>query len=230
MSGSSAKRHLRGSASIDTIIASTTAYVKVWRSGSFPNAGPGERLPPVSGLVASKQNVPAQRNLSLPSAPRASLLATGNLVVEGSTMMNRRHRPRRAAVLLALLVLAAIVTGVAASAATTVPPTPLTGRWDRANWGGDLLFVRPRGKVEIRDHGWYQARFKRVAAHRLSIRGIRSCSGTGTYRWGITDHGYQGLSSKYGYELAFKKIHDACKLRVNLLTAHSWWRNPPPRP
>jgi hypothetical protein len=52
----------------------------------------------------------------MPSALRASLLATGNLVVEGSTMMNRRDRLRRAALVLALLVLAATVTGVAASA------------------------------------------------------------------------------------------------------------------
>ena len=131
---------------------------------------------------------------------------------------------------LVLLVLAATVTGVAESAAKTLPPTPLTGRWARPNWGGDLLFVRPRGKVEVRANGWYFARIKRGAAHQLRIGGIRSCSGTGTYRWGITNHGYEGLSSRYGYELAFKKIHDSCKLRVDLLATHSWWRSPPPRP
>jgi hypothetical protein len=155
-----------------------------------------------------------------------------NLVVEGSTMANRRNWLRRAALVLALLVPAAIVTGVAESAGRTAPPTPLTGRWARPNWGGDLLFVRPRGKVEVRANGWYFARIKRGAAHRLRISGIRSCSGTGTYRWGITYHG-DALSSHYGYELSFKKIHDACKLRVNLLAAHAWWRSksiPPPLP
>jgi hypothetical protein len=143
--------------------------------------------------------------------------------------MNRRNGLRRAALLLALLVLLAIVTGVAASATKTWPPTPLTGRWARPNWGDNLLFVRPRGKVEISDGGWFFARIKRGAAHQLRISGIRSCSGTGTYRWGITDH-YQGLSSHYGYKLSFKKIHDACKLRVNLLRAHAWWRSPSPAP
>jgi hypothetical protein len=128
--------------------------------------------------------------------------------------------------------LAATLTGVAASAAKAAPPTPLTGRWARPNWGDALLFVRPRGKVEIREVGWYFARFKRGAAHGLRISGIRSCSGTGTYRWTITYHG-DPLSSHNGYELTFKKIHDACKLRVNLLADRSWWRSkpiPPPLP
>ena len=150
--------------------------------------------------------------------------------------MKRGDRLSRAALVLALLVLAAIVTGVAASATKTAPPTPLTGRWARPNWGGDLLFIRPRGKVEIRDGGWYFARIKRGAAHRLRISGIRSCSGTGTYRWTITYHG-DFLSSKNGYELTFKKIDDACKLRVNLLAVNSnvhkdnsWWRSKPAPP
>jgi hypothetical protein len=143
--------------------------------------------------------------------------------------MNRRNRLRRAALVLALLVVAAIVTGVAASATTTAPPTPLTGRWARPNWGGDLLFVRPRGKVEVRDNGWYFARIRRGAAHRLRISGIRSCSGTGTYRWTITYYG-DVLSSNNGYALTFKKIHDACKLRVNLLRAHTWCRSKPAPP
>jgi len=116
---------------------------------------------------------------------------------------------------LVLLVLAATVTGVAESAAKTLPPTPLTGRWARP-WGRPAV-RQTRGKVEVRANGWYFARIKRGAAHQLRIGGIRSCSGTGTYRWGITDHGYEGLSSRYGYELAFKKIHDSCKLRVDLL-------------
>jgi hypothetical protein len=144
-------------------------------------------------------------------------------------VLTLRNRLRRAALVLALLLSAAIVTGVAASAATTVPPTPLTGRWDRANWGGDLLFVRPRGKVEIRDGGWYQARFKRVAANRLRISGIRSCSGTGTYSWTIRSHPEAFYPQ---YQLKLKVIHDACKLRVNLLAVNSnvhkdntWYRN-----
>jgi hypothetical protein len=132
--------------------------------------------------------------------------------------MNRTNRLRRPALLLALLVLAAIVTGVGASAATTAPPTSLTGSWARPNWGDDLLFVRPRGKVEIRDNGWHHARFWRVSAHRLRISGIRPCSGTGTYSWTITKF-EKGLSG--GYQLKFKVIHDACKLRVSLLAVNS---------
>jgi hypothetical protein len=143
--------------------------------------------------------------------------------------MKQRNRLRRAALVLALLVLAAIVTGVAASATKTLPPTPLTGRWARPNWGGDLLFVRPRGKVEVRANGWYFARIKRGAAHQLRISGIRSCSGTGTYRWTITVKVPAGFVPP-AYALTFKKIHDACKLRVNLLRAHTWWRSPPPPP
>ena len=83
---------------------------------------------------------------------------------------------------------------------------------------------------EIRAGRWYRARFSRVTAHkhggvewvgRLSISGIRSCSGTGTYRWKIWNEGSFGR----GYQLAFTKIHDACKLRVNLWTDHGIGRN-----
>jgi hypothetical protein len=134
-----------------------------------------------------------------------------------------------AALVLAPLVLAAMPSGVAASAAKAAPPTPLTGRWARPDWGDALLFVRPRGKVEIRENGWYHARFKGVTGHRLRISGIPSCSGTGTYRWTITNH----QSWSQSYQLKLTKIHDACKLRVNLLAARTWWRPkpiPPPLP
>jgi len=125
--------------------------------------------------------------------------------------MNRRNRLRHAAIVLALLVLAAIVTGVAASAANTVIPKQLSGRWGR---GGDktdvLMVVSPRGKVDINDT--YHAKFSRVTAHRLSIGGIPSCSGTGTYRWKFTNH--QHSSDK----LKLTKIHDACQVRVGLFS------------
>src|SRR5262249_16457596 len=86
---------------------------------SLRNAGQASVWTPVHRLVASKQTFfLAQRNLSQPSALLASLLAAGNLGVEGSTMMSRRNELRRAALLLVLLVLAAIVTGGAASAAS----------------------------------------------------------------------------------------------------------------
>jgi hypothetical protein len=145
--------------------------------------------------------------------------------------MKRGNRLRCLPLVLALFVLAAIVSGVAASATTTAPPSSLTGSWGRPNWGGDLLFVRPRGKVLIRENGWHHGRFKRLAAHRLRISGIRPCFGTGTYRWGIT-HDNDALSSHYGYWLKLRVIHDACKLRVNLLAVNSnsgkdnswWWR------
>ena len=136
--------------------------------------------------------------------------------------MNRGNRLRRAALVLALLVLAAIVTGVAGSAAKTVVPKQLTGNWGLQD--GMVMVVGPRGKVNIsRDvpwhrAGWYHAKFSRVTAHehhgRLSISGPRSCSGTGTYSWKIW---YEGPLGR-GYQLAFTKIHDACKLRVNLWT------------
>jgi len=132
--------------------------------------------------------------------------------------MNRRNRLRRAALLLALLVLAAIVTGVAASATTTVIRTRLTGSWGRQNnpW---WMIVSTRGKVKITADAVYHAKFSRVTAHRLTVTGIPSCSGTGTYRWAITKDLFSG-----GDLLKLKKIHDACKPRVNLLTDGSWGR------
>jgi hypothetical protein len=132
--------------------------------------------------------------------------------------MNRRNRLRRAALVLALLVLAAIVTGVAASAATTVIPKQLTGSWGR---GADPeMAVSPRGKVEIYDFGVYHARFSRVTKHRLSISVETlpggplpaSCSGTGTYRWTIANHG--DVLHEPGHQLKLTKIHDACERRV----------------
>ena len=124
----------------------------------------------------------------------------------------------RAALVLALLVLAAIVTGVAASATNTVIPKQLTGRWESGN--ATVMVVGPRGKVNIskamiNKAGWYHAKFSRVTAQRLSISGPRSCSGTGTYRW--------GFHISLGSWLFFTKIHDACKQRVNLLTSDDHW-------
>jgi len=178
-----------------------------------------------------RANVLAQHNLSLPSALRASLLATETSSFKGAEgVMNRRNRPRRAALVLALLVLAAIVTGVAASAATTVIPRQLTGKWGLPN-PQLVMVVGPRGKVNIskgapwHKAGWYHTKFSRVTAHkhhgRLSISGPRSCSGTGTYSWKIW---YEGPLGR-GYQLAFTKIHDACKLRVNLWTGDNFGRN-----
>jgi hypothetical protein len=133
-------------------------------------------------------------------------------------MMNRRNRLRRAGLVLALLVLAAIVTGVAASATTTAVPKQLIGKWESGN--GTLMVVGPRGKVnfskaEINKAGWWHAEFSHVRAHRLSISGPRSCSGTGTYAWEFTT----GFG---GGQLRFHKIHDACKLRVGVLLHDSW--------
>ena len=132
--------------------------------------------------------------------------------------MNNSRLAIVAALVLPLLVLAAIVTGVAASAANTVIPKQLTGRWESGN--ATVMVVGPRGKVNIskamiNKRGWYHAKFSRVTAHRLSISGPRSCSGTGTYRWGF----HTGL----GAWLFFTKIHDACKQRVNLLTSDDHW-------
>jgi hypothetical protein len=133
--------------------------------------------------------------------------------------MKQGNRLRRATLVLALLVLAAIVTGVAASATKTVVPKQLTGKWELQN--GVKMVVGPGGKVniskaEINKAGWYHAKFSRVTVHkhhgRLSIIGPRSCAGTGIYRWRIW---YEGLLGR-GYQLAFTKIHDACKLRVGL--------------
>ena len=140
--------------------------------------------------------------------------------------MKRGGGPRRAALVLALLVLASTVTSVADSAAKTVIPKQLIGRWERGN--GVVMVVGPRGKVniskaEINKAGWYRTKFSHVTAHKhhgrlsfsLSISGPRSCSGTGTYRWTFTPH---ALSNP----LDIKKIHDACKLRVDLLVAFDW--------
>jgi hypothetical protein len=151
-------------------------------------------------------------------------------------MLTRGNRRRRAALVLALLVLAAIVTGVTASAAKTVVPNQLIGNWD----GPQQMVIGPRGKVEIKKHvGWYHARFSQIAAHekhrewvgRLSISGIRSCSGTGTYRWKITNRG--SISGGRTYVLKFTEIQDECEPRVNLLAPvnmvapadESWWRH-----
>ena len=126
---------------------------------------------------------------------------------------------KRFVLVLALTLAAAIVTGVASSATTTAVPKQLTGKWELQN--GVVMVVGPWGKVniskaEINKAGWYHAKFSRVTAHkhhgRLSISGPRSCSGTGTYSWKIWNEGGLGR----GYQLAFTKIHDACKLRVGL--------------
>lgn len=124
---------------------------------------------------------------------------------------------RRATLVLALLVLAAIVTGVAASATKTAIPKQLIGKWERES--GVVMVVGPRGEVKFSKAadtttaGWYHAKFSHVRAHRLSVSGA-SCSGTGTYRWAIATQ--QGLVS--WTRISFKKIHDACKRRVNLLS------------
>jgi hypothetical protein len=134
-------------------------------------------------------------------------------------MMNRRNRLRRAALVLALLMLGAIVTGVADSATNTVIPKQLTGKRESGN--GTAMVVGPRGKVNFSKApgtskaGWYHAQFSHVTAHRLIISGPRSCSGTGTYRWGI--------KADWAGWLEFTKIHDACKMRVNLLTSDDHW-------
>src|SRR5262249_26839347 len=138
-----------------------------------------------------------------------------DFVVEGSTMTNRRNRLRRAALVLALLVLAVIVTGVAASATNTVIPKRLTGSWGRQNaW---WMVVSTEGKVKIDAGAVYHAKFSRVTAHRLTVSGVPSCSGTGTYRWTITKDMFSGSDL-----LKLTKIHDACKPRVNMFTHQSW--------
>jgi hypothetical protein len=116
--------------------------------------------------------------------------------------------------------LPAIVTGVAASATTTAIPKQMTGKWNRGN--GTVMVVGPRGKVnfskaaDTSKAGWYHTKFSHVTAHRLTISGPRSCSGTGTYRWGIAIH-HGSLGYGPSYRLPLKKIHDACKLRVYLM-------------
>jgi len=142
--------------------------------------------------------------------------------------MNRRDRLRRAALVLGLLVLAASVSGVAASATTTVVPKQLTGRWTSIN-DGPLMVVGRRGKVNfsktgVGKDGWNHARFSHVTAHnlfgRLSISGmLPSCSETGTYRWTI----FFSISQS-GPHLNFKKIHDACKQRVDVFLSNTWRR------
>jgi hypothetical protein len=144
-------------------------------------------------------------------------------------MMNRRDRLRRAALVLALLVLAATVTGVAASVTTTAVPKQLTGNWEGPYWPSQMV-IGPRGKVEIGAGRGYHGKFSHVTAHkkhgrdewvgRLTISGIPSCSGTGTYRWTITNQG--SLSGGHTYVLKFTEIHDPCQLRVNLLTGNRW--------
>jgi hypothetical protein len=81
------------------------------------------------------------------------------------------------------------------------------------------MVVSSRGKVEINADAVYHAKFSRVMAHRLTVSGVPSCSGTGTYRWTITKDMFRG-----GDQLKLRKIHDACKPRVNLLTDLSWGR------
>jgi hypothetical protein len=135
--------------------------------------------------------------------------------------MNRRNQPRRLALVLALLVLAAIVSGVATSATTTVIPKRLAGRWERGD--GEVMVVGRRGWVSfnsvlLNKPGWSHAEFLHGMRFRLNIIGPKVCSGTGTYRWTITDDGF------IGDQLNFKKIHDACKLRVSLLTSDYWAR------
>jgi len=129
--------------------------------------------------------------------------------------VKRGNRLRRAALVLAPLLLAAVVTEVAASATTTVVPQKMTGRWERGD--GTVIVVGPRGKVNIskgiiNKSGWFHTTFSHVTAHRLSISGPRSCSGTGTYRWGIIHRTWPG-----GYLFKLTKIHDPCKLRVDLM-------------
>jgi hypothetical protein len=75
------------------------------------------------------------------------------------------------------------------------------------------MVVKPRGKVWIEDGG--TANLSRVTAHGLSIRGVRSCSGTGRYRWTIT----VGL----GETLTIRRIHDACRRRVGLFDGGDFW-------
>jgi len=146
-------------------------------------------------------------------------------------MIYRRNRLRRASLVLALLVLATIVTGVAESATTTPVPKQLTGKWGLQDQV--VMVVGPQGKVNIskaapwNKPGWYHTKFSRVTAHehhgRLSISGPRSCPGTGGYSWKIS-HEHEGF--RHGYQLAFTKIHDACKLRINLVIgADNWGRN-----
>jgi hypothetical protein len=127
--------------------------------------------------------------------------------------------------------LAAIVTGVAASATKPAIPEKLTGKWDRFNWDGGVMIVGRRGKVNITNarsnhYRWYHTKFSQVnvAAHRLTISGPRSCSGTGTYGWTI----YRGpaLSNMQGWRLKLTKIHDACKARVNLFAHNNWGADP----
>jgi len=124
---------------------------------------------------------------------------------------------KRFVLILALTLAAAIVTGVAESAPTTAVPEKMTGRWERGD--GVVMVVGPHGKVNIskamiNKAGWYHAKFSHVTAHRLSISGPRSCSGTGTYRWGII-HRTNTLQGGYVFKLT--KIHDACRLRVGLM-------------
>jgi hypothetical protein len=148
--------------------------------------------------------------------------------------MKRGNRMRRVALVLALLMLTAMITGVVAASGTkpTIPER-LTGKWDRFNWGGGMMVVGRRGKVNVTNGGntphRYHAKFSQVKrsslpryvrVHRLIISGPRSCSGTGTYGWTI----YQGrpMTNMQGWRLRLTKIHDACKARVNLFAHNNW--------
>jgi hypothetical protein len=138
-------------------------------------------------------------------------------------MLPRRNRLCRAALVLPLLVLAAIVTGVAPSATTPVLPKRLTGTWTKQTGFPLTMVVSPRGKVEIPGFQVEHAKFSHVTAHRLTISGLPSCSGTGTYRWTRSRTPWLPQDGPPD-QLKFKKIHDACKLRVNLFTDDTWAR------
>jgi hypothetical protein len=138
-------------------------------------------------------------------------------------MITRRSRLRRAALVLALLVLAAIVTAVAASATSTAVPRQLTGSWSTQD-GFARMFVSPRGKVKVYDLATNYYRFSHITADKLSISGTLACSGTGRYRWKITNGRLEG--NKPFYVLRIKKIHDACQDR-GVFTRNMWLQ---PRP
>ena len=150
--------------------------------------------------------------------------------------MNRRNRLRRIALVLALFVLAAIVTGVAESATKTAIPKQLARRWWGPSDGGPIemrMDVGPRGRVEIDQlcspdappactPYYHHAEFSHVTAHRLTISGIPSCSGTGRYRWKTTLREFGGLG---GHEntLRLTRIHDARKARIGLFVFTVDW-------
>jgi hypothetical protein len=130
-----------------------------------------------------------------------------------------QRRARKAITLVAVaaaafLVLAALVIAAHSRSSAPAPanhapppamPKQLTGRWGRGN-KTVLMIVSPGGKVDF-DAQW-NAEFSHVTAHRLSISGLPTCSGTGVYRWWIVNH--PGASD----QLTLKKIHDPCSVRV----------------